>query len=143
MRFLVERRVETSRREENPMVENKTVKADIFQRVTAALESLDTETLVSCYADEFLFEDIPSNEVITNKEELRAYFQRLFSLPNVRFSNASFFACEDKGAGEWIWSGTKPSSGVEFSVRGASIIELQDGKISRETLYFDPRPALP
>jgi hypothetical protein len=55
MRSLVERRVGASRREENPMVENKTVKADILQKVTAALESLDTENLVSCYADEFLF----------------------------------------------------------------------------------------
>ena len=125
------------------MIENKTVKADVLQRITAALESLDTEKLVSCYTDDFVLEDIPSNETITNKEELRAYFQRLFSLRDVQFSKASFFACDDKGAGEWVWSGIKPSSGVEFSVRGASIIELRDGKISRETLNFDPRPALP
>lgn len=143
MEAIAEHRIEASSREGNPIVENTTVKADILQRVQAALESLDTETLVSCYADEFVFEDIPSNEIITNKEELRAYFQRLFFLPNVQFSNVLFFACEDKGAGEWVWSGTKPSSGVEHSVRGASIIELRDGKISRETLYFDPRPALP
>ncbi|KPL19074.1 MAG: hypothetical protein AMJ92_05115 [candidate division Zixibacteria bacterium SM23_81] len=125
------------------MVDNKTAKADVLQMIKTALESLDTETLVSCYADEFVFEGIPSNETVTNKEELRPYFQRLFSLPNVQFSNVLFFACEDKGAGEWVWSGTKPSSGVEYSVRGASLIKLRDGKISRETLYFDPRPALP
>lgn len=117
--------------------------ADLLKRAKTALESLDVEHLLSCYAEEFIFEDIPSNEVVTHREELRAYYQRLFSLPDVQFSQVSFFLCEKRAAGEWIWSGTNPKSGAEYSVKGASIIELRDGKIGRETIYYDPRPALP
>ena len=116
---------------------------DLLKQLKAALESLDIEGLVSLYADEFVFEDVPSNEMITTREELRIYFQQLSQLPGVKFSDVSFFACEDKAAGEWSWSGVKPNSGTEYSVRGASIIELRDGKIERETIYYDPRPALP
>jgi steroid delta-isomerase-like uncharacterized protein len=115
---------------------------DILQRLKLALESLDVEGLVSLYAEGFVFEDVPSNEMISTKEELRIYFQQLSQLPGVKFSDVSFFLCGDKAAGEWTWSGTKPSSGTEYSVKGASIIEFQDGRIGRETIYYDPRPAL-
>jgi ketosteroid isomerase-like protein len=33
--------------------------------------------------------------------------------------------------------GSQPPTGKSFSVPGASIIELQAGKIKRETLYWD------
>lgn len=119
------------------------MKADVLQSAKHALESLDTNRLVSLYADDFVFEDTASNEVIISKEELRKYYHHLFALPNVKFSNVSFFHCEDRGAGEWTWSGTKSGSDAEYSIKGASIFELRDGKIRRETIYYAPRSALP
>jgi len=43
------------------------VKADVLQSAKHTLESLDTDRLVSLYANHFVFEDIASNEVITSK----------------------------------------------------------------------------
>ncbi len=115
----------------------------VLERAKTALESLDTEGLVSCYADHFLFEDVSSELQITEKAELKSYFERLFALPNVRFSDTIIYDCDAWAALEWTWSGTVQGSDVGYRIRGASIIELRNGKIARETIYFDPRPALP
>ncbi len=123
------------------MVDNKP--ANVLDRVKKALEALDADTLVSCYADNLLFEDIPSGLRITEKADLKSYYEHLFALPNVKFSDIVIYDGGDWAALEWTWSGNKRDSGVEYRVRGASIIELRGGRISRETIYFDPRPALP
>jgi ketosteroid isomerase-like protein len=107
-----------------------------------ALEQLDTELVLSAYADDLEFEDIPSGESILDKQGLRVYFKRLFSFPNVAFSDIAVREVADFAVIEWAWSGTKRSSGDPYRVRGASIIELRGGKIRRERLYYDPRPAL-
>ena len=43
---------------------------------------------------------------------------------------------------EWTWSGLKRQSKERYQVRGASVIELQQGKIGRESIYYDPKPAM-
>lgn len=73
------------------------MKADVLQSAKHALESLDTDRLVSLYADDLVFEDTASNEVITSKEELRNYFHHLFALPNVKFSNVSSSTVKTEG----------------------------------------------
>ncbi|MFQ5907639.1 MAG: nuclear transport factor 2 family protein [Thermoplasmata archaeon] len=115
---------------------------NVLERTKEALEALDVDVLVSCYAEDFLFEDIPSELRITEKADLKTYYEHLFALPNVKFSDTVIYDGGDWAALEWTWSGNKRDSGAEYQVRGASIIELRDGRIARETIYFDPRPAL-
>lgn len=107
-----------------------------------ALEGLDTEKIVAAYHDNFVFEDAASAHRIADKEALRAYFRRLFTLPKVAFSEVTVYEAEAFAAIEWTWSGAKPSSGEAYRVRGASVMELRDGRIARETIYYDPRAAL-
>jgi steroid delta-isomerase-like uncharacterized protein len=111
----------------------------ILQSAAAALESLDADKLVSRYADEFLFEDAPGNLRITSKERLELYYRNLFALPDVKFEVTSMFGCDAWAGLEWIWSGTTPGQGTEYRIKGASIIEIRDGRIARETIYYDPR----
>jgi hypothetical protein len=67
--------------------------------------------LVSLYSEDFVFEDTPSGDTITDKMKLREYFDRLFALPEVKFSNVNFFNCGKTGAGVWTWSGKSLESG--------------------------------
>jgi steroid delta-isomerase-like uncharacterized protein len=115
------------------------VNTKLLQSAATAFESLEADKLVSHYADEFLFEDVPGNLRITNRERLESYYRNLFALPGVKFEVTSMFGCDDRAGMEWIWSGTTPGQGMEYRVRGASIIEIQDGRIARETIYYDPR----
>ncbi len=114
---------------------------DHLEAAAVALQALDVETLVGLYLDSFVFEDTAAGETITTSDRLRGYFAALFSMPDVSFSDVVFFQCEDRGAGTWVWSGTN-REGDAFSVRGASIFELAEGGIRRETIFYDPRPAL-
>jgi steroid delta-isomerase-like uncharacterized protein len=116
--------------------------ASLLQSAAAALESLDAEDLVSHYADDFLFEDTPQDLRITGREQLMSYYRNLFALPAVKFEVTSMFHCEGWAGLEWIWSGTKPGQDAGYRIKGASIIEIGDGKIAREAIYYDPRSAL-
>jgi steroid delta-isomerase-like uncharacterized protein len=117
------------------------MESKVLKEAAEALASLDAESLVSLYADDFVFEDTASGECITKKTDLRKYFDRLFSLPEVQFPDVRFFSCGDKGAGEWTWTGKSIRSGKDYSVRGASLFILGQGCILRETIFYDPRAA--
>lgn len=115
------------------------MQAEVLGRAEVALISLDAEALVALYSDDFVFEDTASGETITGKRKLRAYFDRLFALPEVRFSDVRFFRCANLGAGEWTWSGKSPQSGQDYSIRGASLFVLGENEINKETIFYDPR----
>lgn len=109
---------------------------DHVSTACAALADLDCDALVALYAADAVFEDPALGQTVTGREALRAYFTNLFSLDGVGFSDVVGFACGDSGAAQWTWTA------AGFVIRGASIFELGPGGIQRETIYYDPRPAL-
>ena len=113
-----------------------------LQDAKEGLEALDTEKLLSAYHDTFLFEDPPSDQSLTDRSALKAYFQSLFGIPHTAFRDVRVHEADTFAAIEWTWSGTSRSSGKPYQVRGASVIEVKEGKIARETLYYDPRAPL-
>jgi len=117
------------------------MESDILKRDEEALTTLDADTLISLYSDNFIVEDVSSGDTITDKGALKAYFNRLFSLPGVKFSDVCFFGCEDQAAGEWIGYGKSLELGVNYAIRGASLFVLSEAHIKRETNFYDPRPA--
>ena len=112
-----------------------------LESAARALGALDASGLVDTYADEFVFEDIPGGRTITNKDDLIAYFEGLFSMPDVAFSEVDFYGCGQRGAGTWLWTGTDPH-GAPYAIRGASIFDLGVHGIRCEMIFYDPRPAL-
>ena len=117
------------------------MEANVLKKVAAALVALDAGALVALYSDDFAFEDRSSGESITDKLKLREYFDRLFALPGVKFSNVHFFNCGEQGAGEWTWSGQSRESGQTYRITGASIFTLSAGAVEREAVFYDPGPA--
>ncbi len=109
-----------------------------LESAARALESLDAESLVAQYAREFVFQDSAAGLEVTDRDELRRYYDALFSMPGVAFTDVAFFQDgRGTGAGEWVWSGLG-QDGEFFSVRGASIFELSAAGIARETIYYRP-----
>jgi len=112
----------------------------ILRQGEKALTGLNAEALCALYAPEFLLEDTTSGNRISNKAELREYYDRLFSLPEVSFTDVSFFALGERAAGQWTWCG-RTQSGEAFTIRGASLFILGQDGIREEVLFYDPRPA--
>jgi ketosteroid isomerase-like protein len=113
-----------------------------LQEAKQALEELNLDQILSAYAEKAVFEDIPAGLRIEDRSVLRDYFEKLFASPGVDFSCIRIFDGGDFAAIEWIWSGLKRDTGESFQVKGASVIELADGKIARESIYYDPASAL-
>lgn len=112
-----------------------------LQKAEEALVNLHAEQLAACYAEVFLFEDPQDKQRITRKQDLLQYFQRLFALPEVAFTDVRVYEGETWAAIEWTWRGERKDGG-SFAIRGASVIEHRGDKILRESIYYDPRPAL-
>ena len=104
-----------------------------------ALEELNLKKILKAYDDPFIFEDIPNGFRLSDREHLSQYFSSLFSMPGVAFSDIRIFDGGQFAALEWTWSGINQGSGKGFSIRGASVIEIRNQKIARESIYYDPR----
>jgi steroid delta-isomerase-like uncharacterized protein len=118
----------------------------IIKDLTAAWNSHDSEKTISFYTSDCVLEDNGLGEVHHGKKELVAFCKSTFiDFPDLRFKSKSLFNTGNSVAWEWTMTGTHvhssnpaiPATGKRFSVKGASIIEIHNGKIRRETDYYD------
>jgi steroid delta-isomerase-like uncharacterized protein len=110
----------------------------------AAWNSHDWEKASLFYTDDCVMEDLPS-KISHGKPEIEAYYKYLLvGYPDLHFESKNSFGIKNQIASEWIMSGTHTgntarfkATGKKFSVRGMSILEVENGKIIRETDYWD------
>jgi len=111
----------------------------------AAWNSHDVEKIPSFFTDDGVYEDVPVGAVNRGKEEVKAYASATFAaFADFRIQRTSSFVAGDWRGAEWIMSGTQtgdlpgiPATGKSFSIRGASIMELHEGKIKRNSDYWN------
>jgi steroid delta-isomerase-like uncharacterized protein len=119
---------------------------DDWAMAWSSIDNKDPERVLALFADDCVFEDVTFGVVARGKEELRSFVNRAFAaVPDFKYGLTSRFAARQWAAIEWVMSGTHqgdfpgmPATGKRFSsVRGASILELEAGKIRRESDYWD------
>jgi len=111
----------------------------------AAWSSGDVEKVVSFLTDDCVIENVGGGTAYRGQEEIKAWARDNFaSTPDFKIEVTSLFVAGDWGGAEWIQSGTYTGevagtevTGKHFSGRGASVIELHEGKIKREAFYWD------
>ncbi len=108
--------------------------------------SNDPERVLALFLDDCVFEDVTFGVVVHGKDELRSFVKGAFAaVPDFKYGLTSRFADRQWAVIEWVMSGTHkgdlpgmPATGNRFSsVRGSSILELEAGKIRRESDYWD------
>src|SRR5215208_1673020 len=106
----------------------------------------DGSRLAALYTDNGTHEEVPSGTVFGDPRAIAGYAQSHFlAFPDVVLELESAFVADDQAAAEFVYAGTyegslpglPAGSGQPFSVRGAAIFELQDGKILHSASYFD------
>jgi steroid delta-isomerase-like uncharacterized protein len=111
-----------------------------------AWNSHDVNKILSFVADDCTYEDLGLGIVNHGKKELTAFISSmLVDFPDFKFELKSVFGAGDWAGMEWVMSGTFAHSsipgitatGKPFSIRGASIIQLHNGKISRSSDYYN------
>jgi len=111
-----------------------------------AWSSHDTERLLALFTEDCVYEDVTFGVVNHGKAELQTFADGTFAaIPDFNVTLITRFVAENWAAMEWAMSGTHkgdfpslPATGKRFSpVRGATIIELQGGKIPRCCDYWE------
>ena len=111
-----------------------------------AWNSQDVERLLSFFTDDCLYEDVALKRIVRGKAELRALLESVFTdIAGLKMDIKSVFSSGNWGASEWTMSGRFAHSndplltatGKNFLIRGATIFELSNHKISRNTDYLD------
>jgi len=115
------------------------VTKEVLHKGVEALQELNLDKIISIYSEDAVFEDIPANLLIDNKAELRLYFERLFKSPGATFSDFHILESDEFAIIEWVWAVQQAGLDQKNKVRGVSVIELKEGKISRERIYYNLR----
>ena len=109
------------------------------------LSSHDMSEFLSLFTDDCIYEDVTFGIVNHGKSELRAFIEGVFAaFPDFRIDLTSSFVAGDRAAMEWLMSGTHkgdfsgmPATHKRFSIRGATVAELDQAKIQRNSDYWD------
>lgn len=127
--------------------QNSSAQADaeaLVNEYMAATEALDLDRIIALFADRLVWEDPgygAQGDYFTRKAQVEAVYRWLFSLPEVQLDNTDYFVSADGGRAtvEWTWAGTH--EGEAYEIRGVSILDIEDSKIVREVIYYDPTTA--
>ena len=112
----------------------------------AAVNSGDVDEVLALFTADGVWEEVAIGLVAQGPDEIGAHLDRLFTaVPDITFDVSSGFVAGERAVVEWTVSGTyssdfpglPPASGQRFSFRGASIFQLEDGKIDHYTEYWD------
>ncbi len=115
---------------------------DLIARWVRAGDPFDPAALSDLYDTDAVYDDVPVGKVTTGRAEIEALLrQNLSMFPDFRATKISGYIGEGRGVVQYTMSGTMgdpaTADAKEFSVRGASVLDVRDGLIVRQTEYWD------
>ena len=114
---------------------------DVAAAWIAVWNSHDPDAVVALFTADVFYEDVTFGLVNHGSDELRALAEGFFAaVPDVHFDLVSSSVNGGFGSIEWVGTGTDVGlygTGKTYSVRGATIIELDGDKIARNSDYYD------
>jgi len=123
----------------------------VLQRVldqwAVAWSSSEVEKLLPLFTDNVDSEDVTLALANHGSKALQDFAAATFgSFADIKFELKSRLVAADgeRGAMEWVWRGRQtkdlpglPATNKPFEVRGATVVEFTNGKISRNSDYWD------
>jgi len=115
--------------------------AAVAEKWIAAWNSHDPEKMLSAFTSDVFYEDVAFGEVSHGSIELRKFAASEYeAVPDLKLELLRTSVSNGRGTIEWTFSGTDKDifkTGKKFSVRGVSVIDVKDGKISRSLDFYD------
>ena len=118
---------------------------ELIDRFLAGL-SHDLPTFMTVFTDDIVYFDVPLLAEMKGKEELKNFAVAFFAaFPDVQFTRTSPpVVSGDRAAVTWRVTGTQkgqfldvPATNKTMDVMGVSMMEFKDGKIARNSDYWD------
>jgi steroid delta-isomerase-like uncharacterized protein len=115
--------------------------AAVAEKWIAAWNSHNPDKMLPFFTDDVLYEDVAFGEVSHGSAELRKFvLSEVEGVPDLELKLERANIHGGHGTIEWTFSGTDKGvykTGKKFSVRGVSVIDMRNGKISRNVDYYD------
>ncbi len=117
-----------------------------LQKVQCALRQGQIDEAVDHFSDQFIYSDHGLGLEFTDKGRLTEFFQKTRELyPDSLVLMETIFQSGDHVIGEWTLRATLTESflfngqplKVAISLRGASVVRIEGGKITRWSDYYD------
>ena len=113
----------------------------IGEKWAAAWNSHDADKMVAAFTSDIYYEDVAFASVNHGTEELRKFAQAEWDgVGDLQLKVVRSVIHGGHGTIEWTFSGTDKgvfNTGKKFSVRGVSVVDVRNGKISRCLDYYD------
>lgn len=112
------------------------VNEDWMRAYYAAWTKGDVDAVMGHFSKEIVYADVATGDRAAGTQEVRAFVQKFVDTnPGVELTTASITIAKSSAAVEWVMSG---GSGDEaWSVPGVCIFQLDNGRISRATDYWN------
>jgi steroid delta-isomerase-like uncharacterized protein len=115
--------------------------AAVGEKWAAAWNSHDPEKLLAAFTDDVVYEDVAFGEVSHGHAELRKFAAEEYEgVPDLQLKVDGVHVANGRGTIEWTFNGTDKGvykTGKKFTVRGVSVIDVHEGKISRCLDFYD------
>ncbi|MFN8591993.1 MAG: nuclear transport factor 2 family protein [Thermomicrobiales bacterium] len=110
----------------------------ILQAYEDAWSSGDAAKVGALYTETAVREDVPTLTKAEGRAAIEQFAAGLFEVNrDARLDVTDGFVGESWAVAEWTYSGANATTGRTVTFRGASVIELEGGLISRESDYYD------
>ena len=112
---------------------------------TEAWSTHNINLIDEVFTENGIYEDVAAGTINHGREEIKNGLKENFvAVPDFKIELIDWFSSKNMLASQWIMSGTQtgdypglPATGKSFSVRGASIAVIKNGKFERWTDYYD------
>lgn len=115
--------------------------AAVAEKWIAAWNSHNPDKMLAVFTDDVFYEDVAYGEVSHGHAELRKFAASEFeAVPDLEVKLLRTSVQGGHGTIEWTFSGTDKGiykTGKKFTVRGVSVIDVRNGKISRSLDFYD------
>jgi ketosteroid isomerase-like protein len=111
-----------------------------LEKILKEFNNHDLDAIMEYFTEDCTFElprgPEPWGQRFNGKAEVREGLATRFKgLPDVQYTNDRHFVSGNRGASEWLLTGTT-TAGVRIEVQGCDLWEFTDGKVSRKDSYW-------
>jgi steroid delta-isomerase-like uncharacterized protein len=111
------------------------------EKFIAAWNSHDPDKMLAVFTADVFYEDVAFGEASHGHAELRKFAASEFEgVPDLELKLVRASIRNGHGTIEWTFTGTDKGvykTGKKFTVRGVSVVDVRDGKISRSLDFYD------
>ncbi len=112
----------------------------MLRRSLEAFNQHDLDSIMEFFEDDCTF-DLPrgtkpwGTRFVGKAGVRKGLASRFEGIPDVHYGEDRHWACGNRGASEWLLTGTT-NSGTKIAVRGCDLFEFRNGKILRKDSYW-------